>query len=615
MYKNITASTVIENKPGVVSGFIVNSHSSGTLALIDGTEGTSVAASSVLTSSGAMVPAAHATNRVTSTGAMVAGSHATTVFTKSSGNFLDATKASAILTSDQTQPTAGKVVVLGDITYTFTALGGTSVNGATAVNVPLGNNTAETMNNLYNAFLVNPLVDTVRTSTYVITVTAKTAGTAGNSIAATEDDSHLDWDGSNTTLTGGTAAETITIGSKVYTFKDTLNTAGSATAIQVKIGASATLSLANLRKAINATGTPGLEYSFGGTADANVVASASDATTVTLWGRVAGTSLNTVATTETVANGSFPDTTLGGGTGASDAGVTTGAATVTIGAITYTAVVELSETQGATAVPYEVLYGGSVAVFLDNLKLAVNGIGTAGTTYGTGTVAHPDVIATTNSDTVQIFWSRTVGDDTETTRLNAIVTTETIANFSWADTTLGGGTGTSDPAVTTAGAQFIINGRTYTAVVELNETLGATAVVDQIKWVTSEAVFLDNVKKAINLTGTAGTDYSTGTTINADVIATTNTNTQQTIVSKLLGTVGNAITTTTNIANYAWTSTVLTSGAGATGSVIMNTFTFPTGSSMQVLPALGDKIGGIPFDRALSAVVGGTSADVTIVYQ
>ncbi len=56
-YKRITASGLIKSTPGLVSGFIVNSHSSGTLALIDGPEGSAVAASSVLTSSGASVPA------------------------------------------------------------------------------------------------------------------------------------------------------------------------------------------------------------------------------------------------------------------------------------------------------------------------------------------------------------------------------------------------------------------------------------------------------------------------------------------------------------------------------------------------------------------------------
>ena len=127
---------------------------------------------------------------------------------------------------------------------------------------------------------------------------------------------------------------------------------------------------------------------------------------------------------------------------------------------------------------------------LDNLKLAINGGTGEGTLYSTGTVAHPYFIATTNTDTAQTIVSRTVGDAAFTTLVNALATTETMANTSWADTTFGGGTGNSNPAVTSDAATFTIGNRTYTAVLELSETSGADAVVDQILWVTSEAVFL-----------------------------------------------------------------------------------------------------------------------------
>lgn len=407
--KNISASALIKTGEGKLNNVVINSHTSGTVKIYDAVEAGANAVATITQSVGAATPASHATTGLTSSGASVPATHAVTVFTKSSAQFLDAVKASAILTSNQSQPTVAQVVVLGDVTYTFTALGGTTVNSATACDVPLGNNTTETMNNLYNAFLTNPLVDTVRTSAFVITVTAKSAGVAGNSIAATENSATLDWDGSNTTLTGGADAETITIGSRVYTWADNVTSSASSTACQVKIGSTLTISLANLRKAINNSGTPGLEYSFAGLADANVVATASDGTTVTLRGRVPGTSLNTVATTETCTNGSFPDTTLGGGTGASDPGVTTGAATFTIGSIVYTVVDALSETYGATAIPYQVLKGASEAVMLDNIKSAVNGTTGAGTTYSTGTVAHTLVVATTNTDTVQTFRGRVVG--------------------------------------------------------------------------------------------------------------------------------------------------------------------------------------------------------------
>jgi len=598
-YKNITETGIVTTGDGKLQKVIINSHTNGTLKLYDGTEG-GAQATSTLTSAGACVPASHGQNVLTSSGAMVAGTHAVTVFTATQ-NFQEGVKASAVLTSNGTNPTAGQQVVIGSVTYTFQALGTPSTRSATTATIPLGNNATATMAALYNALQYSTEVDAVLTSALVITVTAKAVGTAGNSLAATETSATLDFDGANTTLTGGVAADTITIGTTVYTPK-----AIPTAPYDFLIGSTLTASLTNLKNAINGT------LSYGGTvAHPSVVCTASDATTVTLRGRVPGTSLNTVATTETCANASFPDTTLGGGTGASDAGVTTGAATVTIGAITYTVVDELSETYGATAVPYQVKKGAAEANMLDNLKLAINGGSGEGTLYSTGTVAHPYFIATTNTDTAQTIVARTVAGTTATNALNALATTETMANTAWADTTYGGGTGDSNPAVTTAAATFTIGTRTYTAVLELSETSGATAVADQILWTSSEAVFLDNIKKAINATGIAGTDYSTGTTVNADVYATTNDNTSQVIVARNAGTAGNAIATTETLGNYSWTSTVMANGTGATSTPICNTITF---SAVATTGEREIDFGGAEFTRGLFATIGGT-ADLTLVYE
>lgn len=488
-YKNVTESQLVKNLFGKLKKIIINSHTSGTVKLVDGTED-GVAASSTLTSSGAMVPATHAVTELVSSGAMVAGTHAVSVMT-------------------------GDAIVDGNV---------------------------------------------------------------------------------------------MVIGTRTYTFKATLSNNPSVVD-EILIGADLTATLLNALNAINANpaaGMAGVTFSRDTVANTQVVAVASDATTLTVRGRVPGTSLNAVATTGTALRTVWADTTLGGGTGASDPGVTTGAAQVTIGTIVYTVVDALSETYGATAVPYQVLKGASEATMLDNLKLAINGTGTAGTQYSTGTVAHSQVVATTNTDTVQTIRGRVPG-----TTLNAVATTENMANTAFADTTLGGGTGNSDAGIATTAAQFVINGRTYTAVIELSETLGAAAVADQVLWVTSEAVFLDNIKKAINASGIAGTDYSTGTVINADVVATTNTNTTQVIVSKKIGTIGNAITTTENMANYAWTGTTLASGTGATGRVIANTITF---SAVATTGEREIDFGDLEFDTGLYVTIGGT-ADLTLVYD
>lgn len=270
---------------------------------------------------------------------------------------------------------------------------------------------------------------------------------------------------------------------------------------------------------------------------------------------------------------------------------------IVIDTVTYT-----FKTTPTTA--YDVKRGTSMANSLDNLKAAINGTGVGdGSDYYAGTVAHPTVVATTNSNTQQVIRARVPG-----TAANAYVTTSDDGNYTWDGATMNSGT----PGVTTAAATITLNGRVYTAVLELSETLGATAVADQILWVTSEAVFLDNVKKAINGSGIAGTDYSTGTTRNNDCVATTNSNTQQVVNARVLGTGGNAITTTTTLANYSWTGAVFASGTGAAGRVLFNTITFP---AVTVGPLTWEFPEEISLDYGLYATIGGTSADITIQYN
>jgi hypothetical protein len=124
--------------------------------------------------------------------------------------------------------------------------------------------------------------------------------------------------------------------------------------------------------------------------------------------------------------------------GVYDTGVFTGTdvltdgETITIGSVTYTMVDALSEDTG-DPVANEVLIG-TLAVSLDNLKLAINAGTGEGTKYSTGTKAHPDVIATTNTDTAQTVQYKTLG-----VVANSIATTETCADASWGAVTLEGG--------------------------------------------------------------------------------------------------------------------------------------------------------------------------------
>lgn len=104
--------------------------------------------------------------------------------------------------------------------------------------------------------------------------------------------------------------------------------------------------------------------------------------------------------------------------------------TVTIGSITYTFKTALSSSTAA----YEVLIGASASVALDNLKAAINNSGgTPGTTYGSGTIAHPQVTAGTKTATTLAVDARykAIG--------NTIATTETSTQLSWGGATLASG--------------------------------------------------------------------------------------------------------------------------------------------------------------------------------
>lgn len=115
-----------------------------------------------------------------------------------------------------------------------------------------------------------------------------------------------------TTLTSTGVAqnnETMTIGTRVYTFKTALTGAAD----EILIGAAATNTLDNIKDAINRTsvsGGPGTTYGLGTTQNEQVVAGTKTATTLVLTTLYASLG-NTIATTETMANFSFTAGTIG----------------------------------------------------------------------------------------------------------------------------------------------------------------------------------------------------------------------------------------------------------------------------------------------------------------
>lgn len=108
--------------------------------------------------------------------------------------------------------------------------------------------------------------------------------------------------------------------------------------------------------------------------------------------------------------------------------------TVVIGSKTYTFQTSLTNVDG------NVLIGVSAAVALDNLKSAINLSAGGGSTYAAATTAHPQFVATTNTDTTQVIEARNPG-----AWANGVVLTESSATLSWS----GGGTGLTAGGVNT----------------------------------------------------------------------------------------------------------------------------------------------------------------------
>ncbi len=245
----------------------------------------------------------------------------------------------------------------------------------------------------------------------------KAAGTGANVLVVADDDFAA------TALAGGTT-ETVTVDARVYTFKDTLVAAGD-----IKIGASASITLDNLIAAINGAAGSGTLYGVGTAVHATVVAAAGAGDTMIATARASGVGGNSIATLDGMANAG----NVWGAVTLIDGAV---AETVTIGARVYTLVDHLTAAN-------QVARGAAATNTIDNLIAAVNAAAGEGTTYGTGTLGHADVTAAAGAGDTMDVTADVAGE-----LGNAIATTTTMAQGSWGAVTLVGGdmAGASIPA-------------------------------------------------------------------------------------------------------------------------------------------------------------------------
>ncbi len=200
---------------------------------------------------------------------------------------------------------------------------------------------------------------------------------------------------------------TIIIGTKTYTFQTTLTNVDG----NVKIAASVTLTLDNLFHAINASGgVVGTDYATATTASTLVTATKPSATTVLLTAILAGTAQNAHAVTCSTVIDSHID-----------------AAAVTLGGVGATSISTGGLVEG------EIHIGADADASLLNLIRAINHSGTYGTDHRVY-AAHP-VFSAAVAVTAHAF--AVTGLEAGAAQ-SALTFSETAATLSWANTTTGG---------------------------------------------------------------------------------------------------------------------------------------------------------------------------------
>lgn len=162
------------------------------------------------------------------------------------------------------------------------------------------------------------------------------------------------------TMTGNAVdTETVTLGSKTYTFQNTLTDVDG----NVLIGATASDSLDNLIAAITLGAGSGTLYAASTTLHPTVTAAAGAGDTMDVTAKDKGTAGNALASTETLTNGSFGGATLSGGAGdlvILGSGELPGNTTAAIGAVTTLGTVVAYEASFGTATLTEVSGGDTL---------------------------------------------------------------------------------------------------------------------------------------------------------------------------------------------------------------------------------------------------------------
>lgn len=139
---------------------------------------------------------------------------------------------------------------------------------------------------------------------------------------------------------------------------------------------------------------------------------------------------------------------------------------------------------------------------------------------------------------------------------------------------------TSDATAPADGSTITIGSITYT----FKTTLSSPGVAYEVLINSTASAALANLKKAINLTGTAGTDYGAGTVAHPQFIATTKTGTTLLIVAIQNGTAANSVATTqAGTSHCTWAGSTVNAGTPGTGSPAVALVNFSLQGANNVL--------------------------------